>query len=49
MWWYIPIIPAFRRLKQEDLEFMGSWGYIARLCLKKPKIKISKLIVETCF
>jgi hypothetical protein len=36
-WCYIPVIPAFRWLRQED--FMSeSWGYRVRLCLKK-KIK----------
>jgi hypothetical protein len=27
-WWCIPVIPAFRRLKQEDHEFETSVGYI---------------------
>jgi hypothetical protein len=26
----LPVIPAFRRLEQEDLEFQASLGYIAR-------------------
>lgn len=36
MWWCTPIIPAFRRLRQEDLhEFEASLNYIVRTCLKK--------------
>jgi hypothetical protein len=30
-WWHMPLHPALRRLRQEDLEFKGN---IARLCLK---------------
>jgi hypothetical protein len=33
-WWYTPIIPAFRRLRQEDHEFESSQHYIIRHCLK---------------
>jgi hypothetical protein len=32
------VIPAFRKLKQEHLEFKASLGYITRLCLKKKKM-----------
>jgi hypothetical protein len=33
----MPIIPAFRRLRQEDREFETSLDYIVRSCLKKKK------------
>jgi hypothetical protein len=32
--WHMPVIPALRRLRQENYEFKASWGCIARLCLK---------------
>jgi hypothetical protein len=30
VWCYTPIIPALRRLKQENFEFEVSLGYVAR-------------------
>jgi hypothetical protein len=33
--WYIPVIPALRRLKHEDLGFEAGLGYIVRPYLKK--------------
>jgi hypothetical protein len=32
-------MPAFRRLRQEDLQFKVSLGYLARPCLKRKKKK----------
>lgn len=31
MWWHIPIIPAFGRLRQEDYEVEAILGYIVSL------------------
>jgi hypothetical protein len=33
----MPIIPAFRKLRQGDREFEDSLGYTARLCLQGKK------------
>jgi hypothetical protein len=35
--WYIPVIPALGRQRQDDHKFEDSLGYIERLCLKKQK------------
>jgi hypothetical protein len=35
VWWYIPVIPAIRRLRWENPKFKPSLGYIVRPCLKK--------------
>jgi hypothetical protein len=34
-WWYLPVIPALRRQKQEDCQFEASLVYTVRPCLKK--------------
>jgi hypothetical protein len=45
-WWYMPIIPALRRLRDSNFVFNAKLGYIARPCLKKSKKKIwSKVII----
>jgi hypothetical protein len=36
-WWFIPVISALRRLRQEDHEFETSLGYTVKPCLKKKK------------
>jgi hypothetical protein len=38
--WYMPIILALRRHRQEDLKFKIRLGYIARLCLQKAEVDI---------
>jgi hypothetical protein len=34
VWWHNPVISALRKLRQEDLNFKASLGYIVRNCLK---------------
>jgi predicted glycosyl hydrolase (DUF1957 family) len=33
-WWYIPVIPALGRLRQEDHQFEVNLGFTVRPCLK---------------
>jgi hypothetical protein len=44
VWWYLPVIPALGRRRQENFEFKASLCYIARPCLKKKK-KVRKVTV----
>jgi hypothetical protein len=32
MWWYKPIIPVFKRQRQENQEFKASWVQVAHAC-----------------
>jgi hypothetical protein len=43
VWWYRPIIPALKRLRQEDLEFQFSLHYLVGRCLKKKKKILLKM------
>jgi hypothetical protein len=36
-WWHTPVIPALRRLREEEHEFEVRLGYIIRPNLKKKK------------
>jgi hypothetical protein len=38
-WWYLPVIPALRSLRQKDCQFQASLGSAARPCLKTKKTK----------
>jgi hypothetical protein len=41
-WWCIPVIPALGPLRQKNLEFEASLGYIARLSQNKKRKKESE-------
>jgi hypothetical protein len=42
----MPVIPALRKLKKEDLQFEASLGYVARHHLKKKKnLKTSSMFL----
>jgi hypothetical protein len=44
-WWYMPVIPAFRRLKQEDWKFEASQIQISqKKTLSQKKMKIITLV-----
>jgi hypothetical protein len=37
VWWYTPVIPALRKLRQEDCEFEASLDCTVRCVSKKTK------------
>jgi hypothetical protein len=39
-WWFTPVIPALRRLRQEDRKLETSLGYIVGPCHKQTNKKI---------
>jgi hypothetical protein len=43
VWWYIPMIPALGRQRQEGLKFQNGLEYTARPCLKKQKMNLKEL------
>jgi hypothetical protein len=46
-WWYMPMSPAFWRLRQEDHEFKASLGYIGKPFLKRVKKKCHRDIISS--
>jgi hypothetical protein len=42
VWWYTPVVPALRKLKQEEQKFEASLGYISLSQKKKKKKKREK-------
>jgi hypothetical protein len=45
VWWYVPVIPALWRLRQEDHEFKASIDYATaqRSCQRKEKESVRKI------
>jgi hypothetical protein len=41
--WFIPVIPALKRLRQDDWEFKANLSYIGRPVPNKPKKTIKNL------
>jgi hypothetical protein len=42
----MPIIPALRRLRQEDHEFGARWGYMVKSCLKNKATILASYIAN---
>jgi hypothetical protein len=49
VWWYMPVIPALRRWRQEDREFQTNLGYMARPYLKKKQKTLSVRLPSCLF
>jgi hypothetical protein len=52
VWWFMPIIPALGRPRQEDCEFQANLSYMARPCQereKKRKKRREEKRSSTCF
>jgi hypothetical protein len=49
-WWFMPIIPARRKLRQENCEFKASLGYTVITCLKKrgQRVKMVNFSLFVC-
>jgi hypothetical protein len=45
VWWYTPVIPALRKLRQEDHMFEAGLGYIIRIFQEKQSK--TKYLVES--
>jgi hypothetical protein len=41
VWWHAPVIPALRRLMQEDCRFKASLSYVSRLYFQTNNKKVS--------
>jgi hypothetical protein len=46
MWWYIPTIPAHKKLRQEHPEFITTLGFRVRNCPQTNKTKFIKHIIN---